>query len=306
MPPPYLPAAISFGNNLANTFQVLNGPATHTPAEIKKFDNLIESFKVIGTAGFDVRNYHGSYSQVEFPHAPPWTRHTPRCELADVLFVAYDSTQMRISFLQAKSKVAANPYPVWLANAEQFVVLAQRPVIANWLGTVVWNNDVLSNAILPSVGSFGIFCGIPGLPVEFHYVAADLLYPITGPSVKKFVSGSFDSRHSALPVCRSFGHIIERTYCLDMADFGAALFSLEIGSPIQGAGVAGNNLTALNARAALANWAKRELAENPDDSTLRNLLNSPNLQDLPDIEMNDERSIGAKQVVVIQASNRRD
>jgi hypothetical protein len=88
-----------------------------------------------------------------------------------------------------------------------------------------------------------------------------------------------------------------------MADFGAALFSLEIGSPIKGAGVADNNLTALNARVALVSWAKRESAKNPEDSTLRNLLNLLNLQDFPNIEMSDERSIGAKQVVVIQTSN---
>jgi hypothetical protein len=98
----------------------------------------------------------------------------------------------------------------------------------------------------------------------------------------------------------------ERTYCPNMVDFGAALVSLEIGSPISypGSSLDGNS-SALNARKALASWAKTEMTKNPNDPLLENLLKSPHLVKLEDSlrgRKNEHNLLGAKHLVVIKAN----
>lgn len=298
MPPPYVAAAQLFGNSLAAAFQGINGPATNAPSEVIKFNNLIQAFTAMGQAGFLVESYHGRTSQVEFDPAPPWTRPNPRCELSDLLFVTFNTTQLRISFLQAKSNVGA-PIPFKLANTEQYVVLAQRPLITNWLGQVVWNDDVLRNAVLPSVGSFGIFCGAPGAMVDFHFLAANMMVPVAGPNLYKYVSGSFALPPLAFPLYRVIGQFTERTYCSSMIDFGAALYSLEIGSPIHHFANAANPQSLFDARSSLAEWATNELISSPNDPGLIALLNSGHFQGIQ-VQDGAQNAIGVKQVVLIR------
>ncbi|WP_150119880.1 hypothetical protein [Polynucleobacter asymbioticus] len=224
--------------------------------------------------------------------------------MADVLFVAYDTKQMRISFLQAKSKVHTKPFPIWVANTEQFIVLSHRPTITRWLGAAVWNNDVLSKAILPSIGSFGTFTGVPGGSVDFTYSSADCLVPRGAPKAGgKYISGLFDLSYPPAIGRKDVSSFYERTYCPNMIDFGTAIFSLEIGSPISCLGSPlDSNVSALNARIALSRWASQESIRSPNDLILKGLLDSPHLIDLPSEQTNGHNLLGAKHVVVIKAN----
>lgn len=293
MPPPYAHGAIHFGNTLENFFHRAYGMATHQQDEIGKFLCLIYGFNFIGGAG-RARSYHGTTSQVQFGHLPPWTRPNPQCELSDVLFVTFNQQQLRISFLQAKAKTTANSFPVRLENTEQYAVLSHRPLIANWLGNVVWNNDILQNAILPSVGSFGIFHGRQGHNVGFHYAVANELNPLAAPRInaRGFPSCNFDVINLAL-IGRRLNGFYERVHCHGFADFGAALINLEIGTPIH---------TIPAALASLRRWAAAAAADNPDDEILAQLLGSPYFQELPDIGENNGEAIGVPYVVIIKSN----
>lgn len=292
MPPPYIPQALKFGNQLESIFRRAYGGATRAKDEIRKFGCLISSFNSLGHTGL-AKSYHGTTSQVQFGANPLWTRNNPQCELADVLFVTFNQQQLRISFLQAKAKTSANPLPVRLDNTEQYFVLAHTPLITHWVGNVVWNNDILSSAILPSVGSFGIFHGRPGNDVGFHYVVADQLVPRgAGPRlVNGFLACSFNA-HPPI-VGRSIGAEYERVRCNDFVDFGAALISMEIGTPIQ---------TQPVALAALRAWAEAAVVKDPDDRMLVQLLDSPYLQNLPVDNRNSTHGIGVPYVVVINSN----
>jgi len=289
--------------------------------EIRQFNTLISCFNLIGRI-FNLgnaRSYHGRVCQVEFSVRPPWTRTPPgtltppRCELADVLFVTFNGAEMRIAFLQAKSKNSAISLPVKLDNAEQFVVLAQKPLVTVWhcSPSSRWNDDVLSGAILASVGSFGIFFGSPLTPVRFNYLIANLLHPVSGPNIAAgrphLVSGSFDCARP-MPLGQYSYGFYERTECVGLRDFGAALFSLEIGTPIhaqvdQLSPKSTNKLPAsLNTRMALRKWTLSQLADEPEDRLLIELLNSPHLQDLPNEPVERDISLGVKHVVILNTS----
>lgn len=306
MPPPYSAKATAFGKKLEAEFVTKLGGPTIGPHEIKKFTALIDSFTAIGGGPFLVESYHGARYQVTFPAISPWTRPSPRCELSDVLFVTYTTSEIRVSFLQAKSSCAPVPLPVWVANTEQYAVLATRPTITAVAKDQPWENDILSSATLPSAGSFGMFFDkvVGGKTiVEFHYVVADVLQAIELPKKSGlYVSCKFDV---ALPiqVARSYSGFTELLQCQNIADFGSALYALRIGTPIHAAvdsisHISSNGAPAsLNARRRLAAWIDGE--ESPSDA-LRSLRRILEVSDIPN---DSHKSIGARHVVIIRADN---
>jgi len=312
MPKPYPAKANQFGKDLLVGFQTVNGLATNRPDEIKKFENLIKSFTNITNLRCFVGNYHGKNSQVTFPAYPVFTRPSPRCELSDLLFLTYSSREMRVSFLQVKSKVKQCPFPVFLANAEQYVVLSQKPII-NWSGKEKWNIDVLSNAILSSVGSFGTFIGENGGSVEFCYSSADCLIPFGKKKQKSsgvYISHEFDLTHPILygrSIQNGRNNFYERTFCFGLEDFGAALYSLEIGTPISFISkLPDSNFSALPELYKVFEWAKQKNLEDPNDQLILNLLDSPHLRSLP--ERSDNvllygRQLGAKHIILLQVKD---
>lgn len=297
--------ALKFGINLAWNFsRTSQGVATKNPSEVAKFDELISCFNI--SSGLQSRvvssSYHGTVSQVEFPQNLPLTRPSPRCELADVLFISFDNKQLRITFLQAKSVVRSNPFPVWLANVEQYALLAHRPRINSWLGSVTLNDDILSGALLPSVGSFGVFYGDIGSCVDFAYVSADLLSSPKVNTTSRYITGAFNHAIVA-PYTRVTHSHRECTYCDNLVEFGAALFNLTIGTPIERS-VDSNPIagSSRNARSAIAKWLKREIKSNKDDGLLADLIESPHFRELNDEAVGDECSLGVRNVVLIKGS----
>lgn len=139
--------------------------------------------------------------------------------MADVLFVTFNATQIRISFLQAKAHTKANPFPITLGNAEQAVLLALRPHIIDLHGSsVTWlPKEVRATALLPSVGSFGIFFDAPIIggggtaAVEFAYCSADLLVPLRRTIGPKYVKGVFTRAPSLQK--KTFGALLETRRC---------------------------------------------------------------------------------------------
>lgn len=303
MPPVITPMATAFGNALQAQFNALYGPIAF-PDEVNKFTALTDAVTAVGAMGYDVEVYHGATSQVNFPPNPPFTRPAPQCELCDLAFVAFAGNEIRLSFMQVKDKKDGRPpFPLYMANTEQFDVLERRPPITAWLGAAVWPDDILNNAILASIGSFGVFHGsIAAANVDFHYSPADMLWVSAGPAAGGMYITSTLSLTAGSPPYRTNLGYEEVTQCTGIADFGRHYFLLEVGTPIHPYADAVSPISAngeratVNIRRSLARWIDAQLERGPVLDQLRQLLQ---------IEAPAEptvASLGVKKLVVLNGT----
>lgn len=214
--------------------------AIATFSEVQQFRALIKSFGALG-GHFDVEEYHGPKHQVFFNGQGAWGRSPARCELCDVLILAYSLNggfRGRITFLQAKLSKDKHgnlckgwPYLTdieeFAANLEQWDLLSRRPDILPVPPFKV-RPRLLSEALLPSVGSFGVFHKNPPSSIDFFYSSADALSVVGAPSTKQ---GKVTT--SPNPRQRITNGLLETTFCCCLRTFGEALYNLEIGTPIE-------------------------------------------------------------------------
>ncbi|MBD9463909.1 hypothetical protein [Pseudomonas sp. Pdm06] len=206
--------------------------------EIKLFRAFIRAFNSLGP---DVlaKEYHGNRHQVTFNESRGAGRATPRCELCDVMIINYpvgNPSAARITFNQAKVAdntlgctriiTAATPYS-FRANLEQWDLLSNRPDISSASRAFHPPSNLLSGALLPSIGTFGVFYPV-GTSFDFAYLVADGLAPLNNnlsPSGTLLWS-------TPLGIVRAVkGHDeITGTCCLEQ--FGDALGLNLIGTPI--------------------------------------------------------------------------
>src|SRR5690606_12512824 len=180
---------------------------------------------------FDVEEYHGTAYQVEFAGNGSYARTNARCELSDLMIVSFSSiTQSaRLTYLQAKSERATLPSACgrqFSANLEQWFLLEQRPTIAG-VSKFSPPSDLLSSAVLPSVGSFAFFYKDPMGDFQTYYAAASYMAP------PKAYSQRY-GKLQAIGPCQLISSGVH-TECLAACDnrsFAASLFRLEIGTPI--------------------------------------------------------------------------
>jgi hypothetical protein len=232
------PRAHSFGQQLACSF---HQEARSAPfSEIRLFRALISAFGRL-RGRFRVAEYHGSRHQVQFNGAGSWGRSPARCELCDVVFLAYSVSggfRARVTFLQAKRSTERHPNLcaacpsgtdalAFAANLKQWDLLSRRPAILP-VPPFKIHPHVLKRATLPSIGSFGVFHRRQRGQVEFFYCAADQLLAVGAPR----------SRYGRLellagkPLLRTLGGHSEIVFSGCLPLFGAALYGLKIGSPL--------------------------------------------------------------------------
>jgi hypothetical protein len=133
------------------------------------------------TPGFYAEEYHGGAHQVRFSGSAPYLRSDPRCELSDLLIVVYSprSRRVRLTYLQAKSErltISSVCGHRFSANLEQWFLLSTRPSI-NGVGSFAPPADLLSGALLPSVGTFAFFFKDLAGHFEIYYASASFLAP---------------------------------------------------------------------------------------------------------------------------------
>ncbi len=156
--------------------------------EIALFRAFIRAFGALGGEAL-AKEYHGSRYQVTFDEGRGAGRAVPRCELCDVMIVSYpkgDPWAARVTFNQAKVASSAfdcswspsshAPYR-FRANLEQWDLLSNRPAISPATATFSPPSGLLKDALLPSVGSFGVFYPSAG-GFEFAYFVANALTPL--------------------------------------------------------------------------------------------------------------------------------
>lgn len=184
-----------FGSQLSMAFAAESISSKFS--EVQQFRALIRSFGKIG-GGFQVEEFHGPNHQVYFNGKGAWGRSPARCELCDVVILAYSLNggfRGRLTFLQAKlSKEKylnlCSGYPnntdvvAFKANLEQWDLLSRRPDVLPVPPFKV-QPKVLSDALLASAGSFGVFHKSKPGDVGFFYASADMLTVVGTPSSKQ-------------------------------------------------------------------------------------------------------------------------
>jgi hypothetical protein len=215
-----------------------NANAASSPApvgEIALFRALIKAVKQ--TPQITAEEFHGNPRQVW--HIPVAALGMPekRCELCDVLFVAFNQgapTPVRITFLQAKyerhpSNVGSGRYR-FSADMVQWSLLSSRPVIKSVRSfQPPPPPHLLAAALLPSVGSFGVF--LKGKKAfEMRYHSADVLQTQPTPPRAGVKPGKLMAPTARLGrTVRGFREVVTAD-C--MTCFAAGLLGMCVGTPV--------------------------------------------------------------------------
>jgi len=206
--------------------------------EIQLFRELINVFNSLGADSL-AHEYHGNKHQVIFNAMRGAGRPTPRCELCDVMIIQYsadNASAARVTFNQAKvtknalgcsSAAKAVGPDSFSANLEQWDLLANRPTIGTATASFDPPSDLLSAAILPSVGTFGVFYP-SGSTFDFAYYIARDLVPLNNNPGR---SGTLQWPSSSTIITHPMGYQeITGTCCL--LTFGDALEDGLVGTPV--------------------------------------------------------------------------
>lgn len=209
-------------------------------SEVQQFRALMRSFSSLG-GPFKLEEFHGMKHQVVFNGKGSWGRPSARCEISDLLIVSYKTKpkfQARATLLQAKKSNQKHPnlcdgFPDTIpsvdfkANLEQWDLLSRRPNVLPY-PPFDCHPEVLSGAILPSIGSLGVFHRHAGKKYDFFYMSADIAEPLSAPK-RKYAKLKTKSGKRM----RTINRYSECTYACCLPTFAEALYNLEIGSPIE-------------------------------------------------------------------------
>jgi len=285
--------AIAFANAYDVKFRNLTTGLPH--AEIPLFQSLRAA--LIGLSGmFDVEEYHGGKHQVTFAGNGSYARTNARCELSDLMIVSFSSItrSARLTYLQAKSERARLPSVCgghFSANLEQWFLLKQRPTITGF-GNFSPPNDLLSSALLPSVGSFAFFYKDRMNDFQTYYAAACYMAP---PKV-------YSQRYGKLqPIgpCRLniSGAHKECLAACDNRSFAESLFRLQIGTPVD---------SSIHQAISTRNWLSAILRDRIRESQQANspFVLAQELLDLlaSDTNESSNNSFGAKNLIIIKSN----
>lgn len=274
-------------------FRALTKGLSH--AEIPLFQKMHKA--LVGLSGqFDIEEYHGTAHQVKFVGNGSYARTNARCELSDLMIVIFSSVakSARLTYLQAKSERATLPSVCgrqFSANLEQWFLLEKRPTITG-VGKFNPPTDLLSSALLPSIGSFAFFYKDPAGDFQTYYAAANYL---TLPK-------SYTRRYGKLQAngpCH-VGTTATHPECFAACgnrSFAESIFRLEIGTPIDGSigqAIGTRNWLAANLRARIRK-AQQSNAPSGLAQELLALL-------APDGNGVGSGSFGAKHLVIIKSN----
>lgn len=286
-------SAISFANYFDSEFRKQTKGFSHN--EIPLFRTLHSV--LIGLNGkFKIEEYHGNSHQVTFKGNSSYARLKARCELSDLMVITYSLTTQtaRLTYLQAKSERATLPsvcQKQFSANLEQWFLLSSRPAISG-VGKFSPPPDLLSNALLPSIGTFVFFYKDRKGEFQTYYSIANHLVPITSYSQK-------NGKLQAVGPCTVVNHPSGYTECIAACDnqsFAKSLYDLQIGTP-----VAPSLLQTLSTR----NWLAANIRSQIQNARINDRSSVLAQELLSFLEPSDVQSLsnsfGAKNMIIIKS-----
>lgn len=237
-----------FPLQLESEFKILT--KGQPPDEITLFQNLRCAFERL-SRDFTIDVLHGNSHQVAFQSVFPWapTSKPARCELCDLMIVTYRTNpfRIRLTFLQNKSDKTIGNLPLtFYADMLQWELLSEKPLV-NGVSPFNPPNNLLSEALLPSVGTFGIFYRDTNSDYNMAYAIANVLGPLkNGKSQKRKLK--YRGKRGQI---RNVNGYDEITSTSSLAEFGHHLARLRIGTPIDGSHVRGESQSY---RSQIRNW----------------------------------------------------
>ena len=227
---------MSFGKDLSTDFQRFTSGVFYPEEEL--FCKLQDAFLVLKHYYLQYRYaidiIHGRRNHVGFTYTGstissirPGTTKTK--EMADMMFVVLSkkSSEIRLTYLQNKKGTSSTRFK---ADLLQLFLLKDRPIITSRpLPSCAFHDPgILQNAILPSVGSYGVFYE-DGTDIEMSYFPAGNISPLrkAGKSVVRTVQTS-KSNFGKIKIVSGFDESQgEET----VEDFGDSLTAMKIGTP---------------------------------------------------------------------------
>lgn len=245
---------------------------------------------------FEIEKYHGTSNQVKFIGDNINARTNARCELSDLLIIVFSekTKEARLTYLQAKSersKIKPSLHSQFNANYEQWYLLSQRPIITG-AGSFTPPSDLLSSAMLPSIGTYAFFYKNHFGDFEIYYASADNLYPLTSNRSMKGKIAAKDNRN----YYRQINGYKECIASINNYYFAYHLFNLTIGSPIS---------ATIPTMANVRNWlcmnlrSKISIEKSNDKSTSI----AENLIDIlePEDNFSINGDLGSKKLIIIKS-----
>lgn len=226
---------MSFGTDLSNEFHKLTTPGKYQ--EVELIAKLQDAFINLahGKYRYEVEIIHGNRSLIEFRYNANWATNVPMgttrsCELSDMLFVVFSQkhNEIRLMYMQNKKGESSRKFK---ADLVQLCLLKNRcQITSRQLPECVFGDRlILQNALLPSVGSYGVFYENNNA-VDMAYYPASRISPLT--AMAKTLN------RKAQYACYRFGQIIPiGSYTESQGEetierFANALVDMQIGTPI--------------------------------------------------------------------------
>lgn len=193
--------------------------------EVPLFRQLAKSI-LRNSRGIFIDETHGTKATVEFTSS---INGKQNCEISDLILVTKNTSNglIRATFWQAK-KESQTKWPLntsdinfdFKAQFNQWELLSQRPLI-NGTSNFKPPSDLLSNALSPSIGSFGVFHEVNG-NIEVNF------------SVAEAVSSSGISKHPRMVINNQLSKYLyasnEAVVRKDMQSFLKAINEFQIGT----------------------------------------------------------------------------
>ncbi len=255
-----------YGQRLSSDFAARVAPLG-CPWEEDLFLALTASFVSASIAGIATAEVlHGNTFKVEHLTSPRVNLGTRGCEICDLLVISHHAAtrSVRATFLQAKRDSSATCPGKFDANAVQWSLLHTRAPLTGAARSFKPPPppDLLQAALLPSIGSFGVFYRAP-TGYDMWYGSADLIDLVSPPVIRK-KQPSGVARYVGGQGVRVQRGGSDVPYANSLLEFGDHLSDGEIGSPQDirrpdGRWLAGRLTALVNTGSVLAPGALRAL-----------------------------------------------
>lgn len=226
---------MSFGNDLTKEFRKLTMDGEYQEVELitKLQDAFINLAK--GKYRYAIDIIHGNRSFVDFQYNASWLDKVPTGktftrELSDMMFLVFNKEHkhIRLIYLQNKKGDSSTKFK---ADLLQLCLLKNRCVItSSKLPACTFGDaNILHDADLPSVGSYGVFYS-DNKVTDMAYYPASNVKPVTGRAVTTNRTAKFD--RTKFGQKKMWGAYSEDQGERNLKGFSDALIGMEIGTPI--------------------------------------------------------------------------